>query len=101
MEEAKGLMADLRETMMSMASKKNRLDQIRAFVLAHADAARESNSPGMGEIFRAQEAFQQDLQLAGSLPPSDLDASAASHEALMRFVNDLRSDAGVALEVTK
>ena len=98
-EEAEGLMAGLRETMAQMAAQKNRLDQIRAFVLTHADAARESNSPGMSEIFRAQEAFQQDLQLACALPPADLDDSVASHEALMAFVRDLRSDATVALEV--
>jgi hypothetical protein len=96
-EEAESLMAGLRETMAQMASQKNRLDQIRTFVLAQADAARESNSPGMSEIFRAQEAFHQDLQLAGSLPPSDLDDSAAAHQALMAFVRDLRSDAHVAL----
>ena len=99
MEESEALMVDLQKTMMSMASKKSRLNQVRALALAHADAARESNSPGMSEIFREQEAFHQDLQRAGSLPPADLDDSAASHEALMAFVRDLRSDAAVALAV--
>ena len=98
-EEAKALMVGLQETMAQMAAQKNRLDQIKTFVLAHADAARESSSPGMGEIFRAQEALLQDLARAESLPPSDLDAAAASHTALMRFVADLRSDASVALAV--
>jgi hypothetical protein len=99
MEEAEGLMADLRETMLQMVSQKNRLDQISTLVLVHAEAAKEAKNPGTGEIYVAQEAFRQDLQLASALPPAPLDDSAASHEALMRFVADLRSDAAVALEV--
>jgi hypothetical protein len=101
MEETQGLMADLRSTMLQMVSKKNRLDQIATLVLVHAEAAKEANNPGTHEIYVAQEAFRQDLQLAASLPPAPLDDSAVSHGALMRFVNDLRTDAAVALEVTK
>jgi hypothetical protein len=99
LEEAESLLPELIEAQRQVSARKERLAQIAKFVLAAADAARESGDAGSREIFVEQEHFHQNLQRAAAHHDAPLDAVAASHQALMSFVAALRDDAGVSMAV--
>jgi hypothetical protein len=100
-EESATMMAALVDAIRNAEAKSERLLQVARYLQAHAtNAADNPDAPGAREIMVANEMFLQDLARARQKHDAPLDAVAASHEALMQFVSDLKTDSTVALEVT-